>query len=126
MLASSPMEGLRQVCRVRVAVLCVLFGLWCFVPVAGAELIEACCGSGGSMVGATAAAWGAPGNGAMVMAAGDMLARTVIPDGGAQVMAGTNSEANSIARERRRRAGPQLSIPLRPKPALSPKPSPVR
>jgi hypothetical protein len=126
MLVSAPMEGLRQVWRVRVAFLCVLFGLWCSIPLAGADVLETCCGPGELMVGATTAAQGAADDVAMVMAAGDMLAMAVITDTGVLVMAATNSESDSIARERRRRPGSALPLPLRPIPGPRPKPSPAR
>jgi hypothetical protein len=126
MLASSPMEAVRQECRAGVAVLCVLFGLWLFVPFAGAQLIETCCGSGGSMVGATAAAWGASDRITVVMATRDILAMAETPNGGAQAMAETRAEGDSIARERRRRPGQLPPLPSRPRPGQRPKPSPVR
>jgi hypothetical protein len=132
MFASSPLEGLRQVWRVRVVFLCILFELWCFVPLAGADMPETCCGPGGSMVGATTAAQRAADDVVMVMAAADVRATPVIPDAGAPTITDA-SEVDTVAplpgilragEGDRRRLRPHPPKP--PKPLARPRPSPVR
>jgi hypothetical protein len=74
------MERLQRGCWVRVAILCMLFGLWSFIPLASAEMPETFCQLDGLAVAAMAATPEVVDGVVAIMPADDVLTTVVSPD----------------------------------------------
>ena len=82
MRAILQMEGRRRGGWIRVAVLCLLFGLWSFIYLAGAEMTETFCDLGELMIGEMATPELAD-SVRVAMLVNDVLAMTLTSDSGA-------------------------------------------
>ena len=118
------LERLLRVCRVRVAVLCVLFGLCVFMPFVGAAPSETTYKLEGLAIGAVTTV---PGMAEGVL--GDtmvdpFLVTTVLPDGEAMRMAAAGPQDNEDKQKDDK--SPQLATAPQPAKGGKPKPSPVQ
>jgi hypothetical protein len=121
MSAISGTQRLLQASTVRVAVLYVLFGLWGFVPLVGADIPRTWYGPGGLVNGGTITALGTANDIAVGLSAGDVFVMDVAP----RVDSVKRAASELIAQQQAPPSGPQTGPPSPPGPR-SPKgpPSP--
>ena len=130
MSASSGIPRLSPASMVRVAVLCVLFGVWGFVPLVGADIPRTVYGPGGLATGGTTTALGTAHDITVGKAAGNVFVMDVIPDVDSVKMAASDQQTAPTSDQQT--AAPSPSAPTKkcgcpespPPPNCKPVPSP--